>query len=49
MNEGNILFIYCENMFKILGIDLYVKYEGVNLIGLFKDCGMVMVVIKVKE
>lgn len=47
--EGNILFILLLNLFKELGVILYGKYEGLNLIGFFKDCGMVMVVVKVKE
>ena len=29
--------IHCENMSKITGIDLYVKYEGANPTGSFKD------------
>ena len=49
MNEGNTPLIHCENMSEILGIDLYVKYEGANPTGSFKDRGMVMAVTKAKE
>lgn len=49
LNEGNTPLIHCENMSKILGIDLYVKYEGANPTGSFKDRGMVMAVTKAKE
>lgn len=47
--EGNMLFIYFLKFFEKFGVELYVKIEGVNLMGFFKDCGMVMVVVKVKE
>ncbi|HDR2072412.1 TPA: pyridoxal-phosphate dependent enzyme [Staphylococcus aureus] len=36
LNEGNTPLIHCENMSKILGIDLYVKYEGANPTGSFE-------------
>lgn len=49
LNEGNTPLIYCENMSEMLGIELYVKYEGANPTGSFKDRGMVMAVIKAKE
>ena len=49
LNEGNTPLIHCENMSEILGIDLYVKYEGANPTGSFKDRGMVMAVTKAKE
>ena len=28
LNEGNTPLIYCANMSEMLGIELYVKYEG---------------------
>ena len=48
LNEGHTPLIHCENLSKMLDIDLYVKYEGANL-GSFKDRGMVMAVTKAKE
>ena len=36
-------------MSEMLGIELYVKYEGANPTGSFKDRGMVMAVTKAKE
>ena len=48
LNEGNTPLIHCENMSEILGIDLYVKYEGANPTGSFKDRG-IMAVTKAKE
>ncbi|MCO6061800.1 pyridoxal-phosphate dependent enzyme, partial [Pseudomonas sp. MOB-449] len=49
LNEGHTHIIHRENLSKILGIDLYVKYEGANPTGSFKDRGMVMAVTKAKE
>ena len=49
LNEGNTPLIYCANMSEMLGIELYVKYEGANPTGSFKDRGMVMAVTKAKE
>ncbi|WP_419151644.1 threonine synthase [Aeribacillus alveayuensis] len=49
LNEGNTPLIYLEKMSKQLGIELYVKTEGTNPTGSFKDRGMVMAVAKAKE
>ena len=49
LNEGNTPLIYLQNLSKKLGIELYVKTEGVNPTGSFKDRGMVMAVAKAKE
>ncbi|REI31941.1 threonine synthase [Staphylococcus felis] len=49
LNEGHTPLIYCPTMSKKLGIELYVKYEGANPTGSFKDRGMVMAVTKAKE
>ena len=37
LNEGHTPLIHCENLSKMLDIDLYVKYEGANPTGSFKD------------
>ncbi|AST90182.1 threonine synthase [Sutcliffiella cohnii] len=47
--EGNTPLIPLKNISKKLGIDLYVKTEGTNPTGSFKDRGMVMAVAKAKE
>lgn len=49
LNEGHTPLIYCDTMSEMLGIELYVKYEGANPTGSFKDRGMVMAVTKAKE
>lgn len=47
--EGNTPLLYAENLSKQLGIELYLKLEGANPTGSFKDRGMVMAVAKAKE
>ena len=49
LNEGHTPLIHCANISEMLDIDLYVKYEGANPTGSFKDRGMVMAVTKAKE
>lgn len=49
LNEGNTPLIHLENLSKEWGISLYVKTEGANPTGSFKDRGMVMAVAKAKE
>ncbi|MDX8360867.1 threonine synthase [Cytobacillus sp. IB215316] len=49
LHEGNTPLIRADNLSKELGIDLYVKIEGANPTGSFKDRGMVMAVAKAKE
>lgn len=49
LNEGNTPLIHLENLSNKLGIELYVKTEGTNPTGSFKDRGMVMAVAKAKE
>ncbi|MBM7647756.1 threonine synthase [Bacillus ectoiniformans] len=47
--EGNTPLIPLENISKKLGVQIYVKTEGTNPTGSFKDRGMVMAVAKAKE
>ena len=51
LNEGNTPLIKIDNLAKHLGINAswYVKFEGVNPTGSFKDRGMCMAVTKAKE
>lgn len=51
LNEGNTPLIKLENLSKKFNIDAewYVKYEGLNPTGSFKDRGMTMAVSKAKE
>lgn len=47
--EGNTPLIKLENISKELGVEVYVKVEGANPTGSFKDRGMVFAVAKAKE
>ena len=51
LNEGNTPLIKAENLDKKIGIDaeIYLKFEGCNPTGSFKDRGMTMAVTKAKE
>ena len=49
LNEGNTPLIKLERISKQLDIELYVKVEGANPTGSFKDRGMVMAVAKAIE
>ena len=51
LNEGNTPLIKAENLAKKIGIDaeIYLKFEGCNPTGSFKDRGMTMAVSKAKE
>ncbi|WP_232695589.1 threonine synthase [Brevibacillus daliensis] len=49
LHEGNTPLIYAENLSKEWDVELYVKYEGLNPTGSFKDRGMVMAVAKAVE
>ncbi|MFZ4450825.1 threonine synthase [Salibacterium aidingense] len=49
LNEGNTPLIGLEQLSEEWGADIYVKTEGVNPTGSFKDRGMVMAVAKAKE
>ncbi|MFJ8267057.1 threonine synthase [Peribacillus asahii] len=47
--EGNTPLIKCNNLSEQFGVELYVKYEGLNPTGSFKDRGMVFAVAKAIE
>ncbi len=51
LGEGNTPLIRLNNIPKLLGkdVDVYVKYEGLNPTGSFKDRGMTMAVTKAVE
>ncbi len=51
LGEGNTPLVRLNNIPKILGkaIDVYVKYEGLNPTGSFKDRGMTMAVTRAVE
>ncbi|KZE39427.1 threonine synthase [Bhargavaea cecembensis] len=49
LQEGNTPLIRLDNLSREWDIDLYVKTEGTNPTGSFKDRGMVMAVAKAKE
>ncbi|GGE40522.1 threonine synthase [Pullulanibacillus camelliae] len=49
LREGNTPLIPLEKLSDRWGVELYVKYEGANPTGSFKDRGMVIAVAKAKE
>jgi threonine synthase len=51
LNEGNTPLIKAENLAKKIGLEaeIYLKFEGCNPTGSFKDRGMTMAVTKAKE
>ncbi|WNC16726.1 threonine synthase [Brevibacillus brevis] len=49
LHEGNTPLIHAPKLSQQLGVELYVKYEGLNPTGSFKDRGMVMAVAKAVE
>ena len=51
LNEGNTPLIKADNLAKKIGLNgnLYLKFEGCNPTGSFKDRGMTMAVTKAKE
>ena len=52
LNEGNTLFLKLKNLPKAIGLtnaNVYVKFEGLNPTGSFKDRGMTMAVTKANE
>ena len=51
LNEGNTPLIKADNLAKKIGLDcnVYLKFEGCNPTGSFKDRGMTLAVTKAKE
>ena len=49
LNEGNTPLIYSEDLSNEIGLKVYLKYEGLNPTGSFKDRGMTMAISKAKE
>jgi threonine synthase len=49
LNEGSTPLIYSPVISEISGCDVYLKYEGLNPTGSFKDRGMTMAISKAKE
>ena len=60
LNEGNTPLVYAENLSKLIsaevyphakdfGVRVYLKYEGLNPTGSFKDRGMTTAISKAKE
>lgn len=51
LNEGNTPLLKADNLAKRIGLnaELYLKFEGCNPTGSFKDRGMTMAVTKAKE
>ena len=51
LNEGNTPLIKADNLAKKIGVnaEIYLKFEGCNPTGSFKDRGMTMAVSKAKE
>ena len=47
--EGNTPLIYASHISKELGVKVYLKYEGMNPTGSFKDRGMVVAIAKALE
>ncbi len=49
LDEGSSPLIKAQSLSKSLGLEVYLKYEGVNPTGSFKDRGMTVAVSKAKE
>lgn len=47
--EGNTPLIFSCRLSELTGLDVYLKYEGLNPTGSFKDRGMTMAISKAKE
>lgn len=49
LREGNTPLIYADSLTKEIGLDVYLKFDGANPTGSFKDRGMTMAISKAKE
>ena len=49
LNEGNTPLILAHSLTEMIGCDIYLKYEGLNPTGSFKDRGMTMAIPKALE
>ncbi|MFN8576541.1 MAG: threonine synthase [Candidatus Sericytochromatia bacterium] len=49
LNEGNTPLIYSGTLSEMTGFKVYLKYEGLNPTGSFKDRGMTMAITKAVE
>jgi threonine synthase len=49
LNEGNTPLIYAEKLSRMTKCKVYLKYEGMNPTGSFKDRGMTVAISKAKE
>ncbi|HXV18903.1 MAG TPA: threonine synthase [Candidatus Omnitrophota bacterium] len=49
LNEGNTPLIFSKNLSSIMSASVFLKYEGLNPTGSFKDRGMTMAVSKAAE
>ena len=49
LSEGNTPLIYSEDLSARTGLKVYLKYDGMNPTGSFKDRGMTMAISKAKE
>ena len=51
LKEGNTPLIFSENLSNLIGNNtkIYLKYDGLNPTGSFKDRGMTMAISKAKE
>lgn len=49
LHEGDTPLIFSDKLSRLAGLDVYLKYEGLNPTGSFKDRGMTVAVSKAKE
>jgi len=49
LHEGNTPLIHSEDLSETVGLKVYLKYEGLNPTGSFKDRGMTMAISKAME